>query len=267
MGRVLALELSEEVVEALVTAGVGVVGVLAVRFAAYRLLRGYERRLAARDPQEAARRRTLATVLARLAVAAVAILVVWTLLSIFPQTDRLAQAVLASGAFVALVLGLAIATPLANLGSGVLLAFTQPVRLGDRITVGEHTGVVEEITLSYTALVTDEDDHVFVPNREMVSRVIVNRTARDPRRLVSVRLPVALDRPLAEARAAVLEAARGTEQGEALSLSARIGEVGEKVAWLELVAYVSPDADVARLTSDLREAALAALGEAGYLPS
>ena len=47
-----------------------------------------------------------------------------------------------------------LSTPLGNLGSGVLLAFTQPVRLGDRITVGEHTGAVKEITLSYTTRLT-----------------------------------------------------------------------------------------------------------------
>ncbi|MGH3065632.1 MAG: mechanosensitive ion channel domain-containing protein, partial [Gaiellaceae bacterium] len=60
-----------------------------------------------------------------------------------------------------------------------LLAFTQPVRLGDRVTVGEHTGVVERISLSYTALVTDEGPHVFVPNQTMVSTTLVNRSVGD----------------------------------------------------------------------------------------
>ena len=44
------------------------------------------------------------------------------------------------------------------------------------VTVGEHTGVVERISLSYTALVTDEGPHVFVPNQMMVSTTLVNRT-------------------------------------------------------------------------------------------
>jgi potassium-dependent mechanosensitive channel len=70
-----------------------------------------------------------------------------------------------------------LSTPLGNLGSGVLLAFTQPVRLGDRVTVGEHTGVVQAISLSYTTLVTDEGPHVFVPNQMMVSTMLVNRSA------------------------------------------------------------------------------------------
>lgn len=100
----------------------------------------------------------------------------WSVLSIFPATNEVANAFLASSAVVAVVASVALSTPLGNLGSGVLLAFTQPVRLGDRITVGEHTGVVEEISLSYTTLVTDEGPHVYVPNQTMVSTMLVNRS-------------------------------------------------------------------------------------------
>jgi potassium efflux system protein len=77
---------------------------------------------------------------------------------------------------IALVAGISLSTPLGNLGSGVLLAFTQPVRLGDRVTVGEHTGVVRAISLSYTTLVTDEGPHVYVPNQRMVSEMLINRS-------------------------------------------------------------------------------------------
>ena len=68
------------------------------------------------------------------------------MLSIFPATQEIARAFLASSAVLAVIAGLALTTPLGNLGSGVLLAFTQPVRLGDRITVDDHTGIVDEIT-------------------------------------------------------------------------------------------------------------------------
>ena len=77
---------------------------------------------------------------------------------------------------IAIVAGIALSTPLGNLGSGVLLAFTQPIRLGDRVSVGEHTGVVRAISLSYTTLVTDEGPYVFVPNQKMVSEMLVNRS-------------------------------------------------------------------------------------------
>ena len=80
----------------------------------------------------------------------------------------------------AVIAGLARLDTAGNLGSGVLLAFTQPVRLGDRITIDEHTGIVVDISLSYTALSTDEGRKIFVPNTKMVSTTLVNRSVDDP---------------------------------------------------------------------------------------
>jgi small-conductance mechanosensitive channel len=152
-------------------------------------------------------------------------------------------------------------------GSGVLLALTQPVRLGDRITVGEHTGVVEEITLTYTSLVTDEGRHVFVPNQTMVSTMLVNRSVGDPRRMVSVRLPVGIRASIADARRIALESARRAPGADKLTLTVQIAEVAEQTVWLDIGGFVSQDADVASLASDIRERALSALGEADLLPA
>jgi small-conductance mechanosensitive channel len=166
--------------EAIVLGVVWLGVVIAVRFSLLHAFSRYERRLAERDPAVAARRRTTFSFLLRIVVAVVVLIGAWSVLSVFPVTEEVAKAFLASGAVLAVVAGVALSTPLGNLGSGVLLAFTQPARLGDRITVGEHTGVVEEITLSYTALATDEGTRVFVPNQSMVSTILVNHTVAAP---------------------------------------------------------------------------------------
>jgi small-conductance mechanosensitive channel len=251
-------------VKALVVAAIWVGIVIAVRFALAFGFRRYERRLAERDPAVAARRRTTFSFLLRVVVALVVLLGTWSVLSIFPVTEEVARAFLASSAVLALIAGLALSTPLGNLGSGVLLAFTQPVRLGDRITVGEHTGVVSEISLSYTKIVTDEDRHVFVPNQMMVSSVIVNRSVGDPRRHLIVRVPVAVGASLAEARRVTEEAASQVDGADAISV--QVDEVGEKVLWLNVVGFAPPGSNVAQIASEIRERVLAALGDAGLLP-
>jgi small-conductance mechanosensitive channel len=170
------MDSSSRAVQAIVLTIVWLVVVIGVRFALYHAFSRYERRLAERDPAVAARRRTTFSFLLRVVVALVVLIGAWSVLSVFPTTQEVASAFLASGAVLALVAGVALSTPLGNLGSGVLLAMTQPVRLGDRISVSEHTGVISEITLSYTRLVTDEGTHVFVPNLTMVSTALVNRS-------------------------------------------------------------------------------------------
>ena len=174
------MDSSSRAVQALVLAGVWLFVVVAVRFALYFAFcslrappggaRPVGRGAPANDVQLPPADRDGAVVL----------IGVWSVLSVFPTTQEVASAFLASGAVLAIIAGVALSTPLGNLGSGVLLAFTQPVRLGDRVTVGDHTGVVERISLSYTALVTDEGPHVFVPNQMMVSTTLVNRTRGAP---------------------------------------------------------------------------------------
>ena len=170
------MDSSSRAVQALVVTAVWIAVVVTVRFVLQRAFARYERRLAEKDSAGAARRRTTFSFFLRVVVALTVLIGIWSVLSIFPATHEVANAFLASSAVLAVVAGVALSAPLGNLGSGVLLAFTQPVRLGDRISVGDHTGVVREISLSYTTLVTDEGPHVYVPNQTMVSTTLVNRS-------------------------------------------------------------------------------------------
>ncbi|GIU95682.1 MAG: hypothetical protein KatS3mg012_2139 [Gaiellaceae bacterium] len=252
---------------ALVTAAVWLVVVLIVRYALNRGYDHYERRLAERDAAVAAARRTTFSFLVRMLVTLVGLVGLWSVLAIFPATSKIAGAFLASSAVLAVIAGLALTTPLGNLGSGLVLAFTQPVRIGDRVTVGAHTGRVERITITYTALVSDNGSAIFVPNRTMVSETIVNRSGRDPRRLVSASVPVRLGASLTEARRLVENALDRLPNADALTLSVRVGEVAERVVWLDVSGFAPPDSDVAEVASAIREHCLAALSDAELLPA
>lgn len=170
------MDTSERLVDALTLAAVWTVVIVVLRALLWWIFGRYERRLAERDTSVAAKRRTTFSMLVRVALALAVLVGTWSVLRIFPATHEVASAFLASSAVIAVIAGVSLSTPLGNLGSGVLLAFTQPIRLGDRITIGEHTGNVKEITLSYTTLVTEGGDHVFVPNQTMVSTTLVNRS-------------------------------------------------------------------------------------------
>ncbi len=259
--------MDSNVAQALVAAAIWIVVLVAVRFSLRYVFDRYERRLAERDPSVAARRRTTFAFLLRVTIALVALIGAWSVLSAFPATQQVASAFLASSAVLAVIAGLALTTPLGNLGSGVMLAFTQPVRLGDRVTVDDYTGIVDEISLSYTALTTDEGRRIFVPNSRMVSTTIVNRSVDDPRRLVTVELPVRITAPLDEARRVVMEAATGAPQGESLAIYVQISSLTERTAWLNVVAYAPFGADVSQVASELRERAVSALGAAELLPA
>ena len=118
---------------------IGIAVIAAVRIVLELVYDRYERRLRQRDPLAVARHRTTFNFARRMTVCILGIVVAWSVLSLYDITSQLAKALLASSAVLALFAGLAFSTPLSNLGSGLLVSFTQPLRLGDRITVGGET--------------------------------------------------------------------------------------------------------------------------------
>jgi small-conductance mechanosensitive channel len=254
----------ERWVRVLVTAAIWIVVLVILRRALRHAFDAWERRQGDTDPAVAARRRTTFSFLQRVCITLVAAIGAWSVLSVFPQTQEIANALLASSAVLAVIAGLALSTPLGNLGAGVLVSFTQPIRLGDRVTIGDQTGFVEQINIIYTTLVTDDEKRVFVPNTQLTTNAIVNRTIRDPRRAVAVELPVRLGAPITDARAALLQAAAQTTG--VYDPVVRVTTVTDRLSWLTVTAYAPLDADVGTLASDLREHGLAALGTAELLP-
>lgn len=250
---------------ALVTAAVWIVALVVVRWLLNRAYGAWEQRHAESDPAVVAQRRTTFSFLTRVVVALVGLIGVWSVLSIFPVTEEIARALLASSAVLGVIAGLALSTPLGNLGAGVLVAFTQPVRLGDRVTIGDQTGFVEQINLIYTQVVTDDAKRVFVPNTQLTTGPVVNRTIRDPRRAVTAELPVRIDAPLATARKSLLDAAGAT--AGVTDANVRVTSVGDRLSWLTVTAYAPLGADVPALASELRERGLERLARDGLLPA
>jgi len=259
------MDFSNTTTKAIVTAVVGVVVAVAVRFALEFVYERYERRLRVRDPLAVARHRTTFNFVRRLVVGILLVVVGWSVLSLYDATAEIAKALLASSAVLALFAGLAFSTPLSNLGSGLLVAFTQPLRLGDRISVGGETGFVEDMALIYTTLVTDDARRIFVPNTQLTTSMIINRTIKDPRRVVTARFPVTIETPISEARATLLEAIADVPGTTGESARVTVGEISDKTVWLETAVYGPLDTDVVTLASELRERGLAALGSRGFL--
>ena len=149
-------------------------------------------------------------------------------LSKFANFERLAAGILASSAVLTLVLGLAARQVFANPMAGITIAITQPIRIGDSITVNDVTGRVDDLTLSYTYIDTGDGRLMIVPNEQVVSSVVFNRSTgdRDAPAAASVWLPLGADvgaarRALEGAGVATIEVAELTPDGVRLELHER----------------------------------------------
>lgn len=81
----------------------------------------------------------------------------------------------------------------ADIASGFILLFERPVRVGDRITIGDDEGDVQSINLRTTIVTTNDRIAIIVPNSKLVTQRVVNWSYGDPRARVSIPVGVADD--------------------------------------------------------------------------
>ena len=133
-----------------------------------------------------------------------------------------AGGLLASSAVLALVVGFAAQRSLGNFVAGLLIAISQPIRLGDRVVYDGDDGVVEEIGLTYTFIRTADHSRLVVPNEKLASDTIRNASIRGRETYAEVIVQVPLSADL-DAVVAGLREETGTEHEGSVFVSALNG--------------------------------------------
>src|SRR3954462_4628934 len=180
-------------------------------------------------------------------------------LSQFTSIKRFATGILASTAVLGIIIGFAGRQVIANLVSGVLLAITQPIRIGDLVSIGDEVhGRVTDIALTYTQVDAGDGSLIVVPNEKVATDVVVNHSAGNSAAPVTVDVWLPTD--------ADVEAAREElEQGEITS--ARLVELPPEGAHLQVKAAIDAGANREAHEAELRERAQSILRAKGLLSS
>jgi small-conductance mechanosensitive channel len=177
-------------------------------------------------------------------------------LLVIPQVRAVATGILASSAIVGIVVGFAAQRTIGNFIAGLLIALSQPIRLGDNVEIDGTSGVVEEIGLTYTFIRVADNDRLVIPNDRIASDTILNSSIRGQRKLAHVTVQVPLDRDL-DAVAQLLREAAEDERAEVTVTSL------EDKARLELSVWADDEPTARGLESELRLRAHRRLREAG----
>jgi small-conductance mechanosensitive channel len=185
-------------------------------------------------------------VLRRSLMSAIIALGILSALLLIPQVRAVAAGLLASSAIIGLIIGLAAQRPIANFVAGVVIAFTQPVRLGDRVTVDDSEGTVEEIGLNYTFIKTADNARLVIPNEKLASDTIRNSTIVSREKLAQVTVQVPLDRDLD----AVVDLLRSETAGDPRS-DVLVTGLGDTAA-VTIRTWVADAAAVEQQESELR---------------
>jgi len=142
-----------------------------------------------------------------------------------------------------------------NFVSGLILLIERPVKVGDRIEVGETHGKVMGISARSTTVRTNENIDIIVPNSELISARVINWSQKDRKIRFTVPVGVAYGTDVRKAMKLMTEAAESVSGVD--SASARFTEFGDSALELEAriwtttlldrPAYVRSDVNVAIL--------------------
>jgi len=99
----------------------------------------------------------------------------------------------------------------ADIASGFILLFERPIRVGDRITIGEDEGDVQSINLRTTVVSTNDRIAIIVPNSKLVGQRVINWSYGDPRARISIPVGVADDSDIQLVTDTLLDAAKDVE--------------------------------------------------------
>ena len=94
--------------------------------------------------------------------------------------------IIAAFSAVALAVALALKDSLGSLANGVIIIFTKPFKKGDYVKIGEYDGLVQDIRLFNTKILTYNNEEVIVPNSDVLSQEMINYSAMPLRRPIAV---------------------------------------------------------------------------------
>lgn len=117
------------------------------------------------------------------------------------------SSLLVLGGALGLGVGLGLQTVVSNFVAGLILLVEQPVKVGDRIQVGDTYGDVIALKARSTWVRTNDNVVIIVPNSDFIEKSVTNWTANDRRVRIAVPVGVGYDSNPAQVRDLLLKIA------------------------------------------------------------
>lgn len=94
-----------------------------------------------------------------------------------------------------------------NFVSGIIILFERPIKVGDRIEVGDVSGDVISISMRSTTIVTNDNISIIVPNSDFISSKVINWSHNDRNIRFNVTVGVSYNEDPEKIRKILLEVA------------------------------------------------------------
>ena len=111
--------------------------------------------------------------------------------------------IIAAFSAVALAVALALQDSLASLANGIIIIFTKPFKKGDYVEINGKDGLVQDIRLFNTKIVTYNNEEILIPNNQILGSTLINYSTMSLRRVV-IEVPIPYSAELSEVKEILL---------------------------------------------------------------
>jgi len=140
-----------------------------------------------------------------ISIVIIVILAIATILWNIPTVRNISTTILTSAGIIGIIAGVAAQKSLANLITGMQIAFTQPIKIDDEVVIEDEFGSVEDITLTYVVVKTWDWRRLVLPLNYFNDHPFVNWTFNSTQLIGTVFLYVDYTFPVAELRKKFLD--------------------------------------------------------------
>lgn len=119
---------------------------------------------------------TQVTILKKVFYAVCLVVMISAMLMVFDSVRSIGAGLLTTAGIIGAAGAFASQRSVAGLFSGLHLAFTQPIRIGDTVVIDDQSGQVEEITLSYVVIKLWDLRRLILPTNYFTTKGILNLT-------------------------------------------------------------------------------------------
>jgi len=168
--------------------------------------------------------------------------------------------------FAGLMLSLGASSAMASLIAGYTVTYRRAFRVGDRITIGDLTGVVSEVRLMVTHLRTAKNEEIVVPNSVVLQSHVINysKLARSHGLILHTTVSIGYETPWRQVEA-MLKVAAGRTAGMRREPEPFVLEqsLGDFAVTYELNVYVESATSIPERYADLHRNVLDVFNEYG----
>lgn len=171
----------------------------------------------------------------------------------FEPVRELGVSLLASAGLAGVVLGFAAQKTLGNLVAGLQLSLSQPLRIGDQVTIEGEFGTVEEITLSYVVVRIWDERRLVVPTSRLLEQPFRNHTRVGTEQVGEVRVKCDFETDVHALRAGLEHVVREHPLFDGRTFAVQVVDADERAMTLRVLVSARSPSELFDLRCDVRE--------------